>query len=271
MVSAVEICRKFDDFVGRIAGEISAVPRQVQSLFSCTLPADRSNPDIPFCRNNRKAVVPENLGCLELIKSHKGVPMQVCGATIGLMAAVVAAASVVADEPSGPMRACSRGSAEPVARVSWQAESTETAPGAIGSQGRGEPRVSVGALFAPIGSLKLHPVTPAGTAPAAAEAAPALDELISKQLASDSGADYLGEPKTVPGGSRSRPLSAGRGAFAFHHQPLYFAQPALEESGESLVGLNPFITVGWFAMDVALLPVRLVTQPPCSKVRSDRD
>lgn len=216
-------------------------------------------------------MVPENLGCLELIKSHKGVPMQVCGATIGLMAAVVAAASVVADEPSGPMRAGSRGSAEPVARVSWQAESTETAPGAIGSQGRGEPRVSVGALFAPIGSLKLHPVTPAGTAPAAAEAAPALDELISKQLASDSAADYLGEPKTVPGGSRSRPLSAGRGAFAFHHQPLYFAQPALEESGESLVGLNPFITVGWFAMDVALLPVRLVTQPPCSKVCSDRD
>lgn len=197
--------------------------------------------------------------------------MQVCGATIGLMAAVVAAASVVADEPSGPMRAGSRGSAEPVARVSWQAESTETAPGAIGSQGRVEPRVSVGALFAPIGSLKLHPVTPAGTAPAAAEAAPALDELISKQLASDSAADYLGEPKTVPGGSRSRPLSAGRGAFAFHHQPLYFAQPALEESGESLVGLNPFITVGWFAMDVALLPVRLVTQPPCSKVCSDRD
>jgi hypothetical protein len=97
----VEICRKFDDFVGRIAGEISAVPRQVQSLFSCTLPADRSNPDIPFCRNNRKPVVPENLGCLELIKSHKGVPMQVCGATIGLMAAVVAAALAVADEPSG--------------------------------------------------------------------------------------------------------------------------------------------------------------------------
>ncbi len=267
----MEICRKFDDFVGRIAGEISAVPRQVQSLFSCTLPADRSNPDIPFCRNNRKAVVPENLVCLELIKSHKGVPMQVCGATIGLMAAVVAAALAVADEPSGPVRAGSRASAEPVTQVSWQAASSETAPGAIGLQGRGEPRVSVSALFVPIGSLKLQPVAPAGTAPAVVEATPALDELISKQLASDSAADYLGEPKTVPAGPRSRPLSAGRGAFAFHHQPLYFAQPALEESGESLVGLNPFITVGWFAMDVALFPVRLVTQPSCSKVCSDRD
>ena len=82
-------------------------------------------------------MVPENLGCLELIKSHKGVPMQVCGATIGLMAAVVAAALAVADEPSGPVRAGSRASAEPVTQVSSQAASSETAPGAIGLQGRG--------------------------------------------------------------------------------------------------------------------------------------
>jgi hypothetical protein len=133
-----------------------------------------------------------------------------------------------------------------------------------------EPRVSVDSLFAPIGSLQLRaPVAP-GAAPESAVQAPVLDELISQQLASDKAGDYFGEQRTVPGGLRGRPLSSGRKAYAFRHQPLYFAQPALEVSGESMVGLNPFIAAGWFAVDAALLPARLVCQPPCSRVSSGR-
>jgi len=133
-----------------------------------------------------------------------------------------------------------------------------------------EPRVSVDSLFAPIGSLQLRAPVALGAAPESAVQAPVLDELISQQLASDKAGDYFGEQRTVPGGLRSRPLSSGRKAYAFRHQPLYFAQPALEVSGESMVGLNPFIAAGWFAVDAALLPARLVCQPPCSRVSSGR-
>ena len=129
-------------------------------------------------------------------------------------------------------------------------------------------RVSVDGLFAPIGTLRLQPPAVTGAVAAADPRAPALDELISQQLVADTAAAYLGEQRAVPAGQRSRPLSAGRNPYAFRHQPLYFAQPAMEVSGQSMVGLNPFITVGWFAVDAALLPVRLVTQPPCSRVTS---
>lgn len=172
--------------------------------------------------------------------------MNICRGTLGLLAGLLSMDwQCIADD--GPF----------VRSVSSAADAAEVQAGE---------RVRVEALFAPIGSLKLQVPGASGAASETVEKAPVLDELISQRLAADSAAAYFGEQRGMPAGPRSRPLSAVRNPYAFRHQPLYFAQPAMEVSGQSMVGLNPFITVGWFAVDAALLPVRLVTQPPCSRV-----
>ncbi len=181
--------------------------------------------------------------------------MKVCGCTIGLLAGLLSVGGIcAADDDRNEQSGLAGG----------------TAVGDVSESGR----VRVDALFAPIGRLTLQPPAVAGAAAGvagASEKAPPLDELISQQLAADDAAAYFGERRVVPAGLRSRPLSTGRNPYGFRHQPLYFAQPAMEVSGQSMVGLNPFISVGWFAVDVALLPVRLVAQPPCSKVSSERE
>lgn len=186
----------------------------------------------------------------EVTKSHRGTLMSISRGVMGLLAGLLSVSGIGAADDRQILPAQSGGSA-----VVGEADVR---------------RVSVDGLFAPIGTLRLQPPAVTGAVAAADPRPPALDELISQQLAADTAAAYLGEQRAVPAGQRSRPLSAGRNPYAFRHQPLYFSQPAMEVSGQSMIGLNPFITVGWFAVDAALLPVRLVTQPPCSRVSSEQ-
>jgi len=47
-------CRKIEDLADGNEGDVWLAVQRTQSSFSKPVPADRSNPDIRFCRNNRK-------------------------------------------------------------------------------------------------------------------------------------------------------------------------------------------------------------------------
>lgn len=53
----------------------------------------------------------------------------------------------------------------------------------------------------------------------------------------------------------------------FHHQPLYFEDPALERYGHTLPPyLQPFVSIGKFSGQVALLPYQMALNPPWARI-----